>query len=81
MFDSVLMELFEVDTILPSLFDLRNFVGCLLCYVLRVYAGWHFHYLERIWLHEDCVGVATDLLACQLLATDYTVRSCFEVTS
>jgi len=79
--DSVLMELFEVNSVLPSLLDLWNLVGSLLGYILRVYAIWYLHDLKRIWFHEHGECVSTYLCACQLFAPHHTVRGCLEVAS
>lgn len=81
MLDCILMKLFKVNAVLPSLLYLRNLISCLLSHILRINSSWHLHYLQRIRLHKNSISVTTHLLSCQLFTSHHTVRSCLEIPS
>lgn len=76
MFYGPMMELLEINTIVPTVFQLGDLIGFSQLNFLGRNSVWSLHYFEMVWLHKESEGVPRDFLACQLGISDNAMRSC-----
>lgn len=80
-FNSSIMELFEVYAVIPSCFYWWNFVIFLLAHIFRFSANRNLHYLEWIWLHKQSKSISGNFLSSKLFTSHNTVRSSLQIAS
>jgi hypothetical protein len=81
MLDGPLMELFEIYSIIPTIFKSRYFVSFSKLDFLWRYSYRCFHYFQMIRLHKNCKCISSHLFTSYLFISNDTMRSSFKITT